>query len=189
MAPSFGDRELRVDIPVVLADDEARKRLAPAVDLASGIVAVVEAVHPHLRDRQRLDRFRKGNAAAGIGVAGEQRLKTGLRQLGLEIAGDFQDRGSGIGPVGDARDLAFEPPCIGWLAVPEDRRLHPRCVESLHLISRDHAAGETADAGKIPGARDIARLRGGGRWRVQQEDEQEDQRPGDRVQRSHRKSL
>ena len=28
----------------------------------------------------------KGNAAAGVGVAGQQRFEAGLRQLGLEIA-------------------------------------------------------------------------------------------------------
>ena len=69
--------------------------------------------------------------------------------------------GPGLRAVGDPGDLALEPPRIGRLAVPEGCGLHPRGVKILHLISRDHAAGEAADAGKIPRARDVARLRGG----------------------------
>jgi hypothetical protein len=149
----------------------------------------VETVDPHLRDRQRLDRLGEGNAAAGIGVAGEQRLEACLRKLGLEIAGDLEDGWAGIGPVGDAGNLAFEPPRIGRLAVFEDGGLDPRGVKVLHLISRDHAAAEAADAGEIPCAGDIARLCGGAMWCMQEKDEQEGQRFCDRVQRSHRESL
>src|SRR5207245_2953785 len=91
----------------------------------------------------------KGNAAAGIDVAGEQRFESGLRQLGLEIARHFQDRGAGIGAIGDAGDAAFQPPRVGGLAVLERRPLYPRRVEILHLIARDDAAAEPADAGII----------------------------------------
>ena len=104
-------------------------------------------------------------------------LESGLRQLGLEIARHFQDRGAGIGAIGDAGDAALQPPRIGWLAVLEDRRLHPRRVKILHLISRDHAAAEAADAGKILCARDVARLRGSVRQRAKRQGEQQEDRP------------
>ena len=177
IAPELGDDELRIDIAVVLADDEAGIGLAPAVHLASRKIAVVEAVHPHLRDRQRVGRFREGNAAAGVGVAGEQRLESGLRQLGLEIARHLQDRGAGIGAIGDAGDAAFQPPRVGGLAVLEGGPLHPRRIKILHLISRDDAAAEAADAGIIFCADHVARLRGGVRHRAKRQGEQQEDRP------------
>ncbi len=162
MAPSLGDGELRGDVLVVLADDDAGIGLASALDLAAGDIAVAEAVDPHLRHRQRVDAFGEGNAAAGVGVAGEQGLEAGLGKLRLEIAGYFQDRGAGTGAIGDADDAPFEPPRIGRLAILEACCLHPRRVKVLHDIAGDDAAGEPADAGIVPCARHVAGLRGGG---------------------------
>ncbi len=52
-------------------------------------------------------------------------------------------------------------------------RLHPRGVEILHLVARDDAAAEAADAREIPGARDIAGLREGAGRREPCESEQQ----------------
>ena len=136
IAPSSATTSCAVDVLVVLADEDAGIGLAAAVGLAAGEVMIVEAVHPHLRDRQRVDRLGERNAAAGVGVAGEQRLEAGLGQLGLEIARHFEDRGAGIGAIGDTGDAAFQPPRVGRLVVLEGGRLHPRGVEILHLSSR-----------------------------------------------------
>ena len=83
--------------------------------------------------------------------------KSDLGQLGLEIPEDFEDREVRDYCDGDPGDLALQPRRIDRLAVLEGCRLHPRGVEIPDLVSRDHAAGETADPGKIPRARDVAR--------------------------------
>src|SRR6266849_7081092 len=85
----FGDDQLRMDFLVVLADDNARIGLASAVEtglgLASSKIMIIETVDPHLRYRQRVDRLRERNAAAGVGVASEQRCKSGLCLFGFDI--------------------------------------------------------------------------------------------------------
>ena len=80
------DHELRIDIVVVLADQDGGIGFASTLRFAAGVIAIVEAVDPHLRDRQHVDGFRKRNAAACVGVAGEKRLEAGLGELGLEVA-------------------------------------------------------------------------------------------------------
>ena len=165
IAPTTRDHELRVDVVVVLADEDGGVGLAPAFALAAGEIAVVEAVDPHLRDRQHVERLGERNAAAGVGVAGEQRLEARARELRLEIARDLEDRGPGPGAIGDARDAALEPALVGRLAVLERRRLQPRRVEILHLVAGDDAAVEAADAGIVARAGDVALLRERGRER------------------------
>ena len=154
--------QLRGDVVVVLRHQHGGVGLARAVHLAPGVIAEVEAVGPHLRRRQDVERLGEGNAAAGVGVAGGQRLEAGLGELRLEIARHFDNGGSGRGAVGDAGDAAFGLALVGGLAVLEGRGLQPRRVEILGQIAGDDAAGETADARIIAGAGDVALLRLGG---------------------------
>jgi hypothetical protein len=116
---------------------------------ASTILFSIEAVDPHLRDRERVHALHERDAAAGIHIAREQRREAGPGELALEVARDFQDRRPGIGAVGDACDAALEAARVGRVAIPEWRRLQPRGVEVLHLIAGDDAAGEAADAGVV----------------------------------------
>ena len=152
------DGQLRVDLIIALADQHGRIGLAAALGLAAGVIAVVEAVDPHRRDRQHVDAFGERDVAAGCRLAGEQRLEAGLGELRLEIARHFEHRGAGRIAVGDARHAALETARVGRLAVAERRRLQAHRVEILHLVAGDDAAGEAADAGKVPRARDVARL-------------------------------
>jgi hypothetical protein len=119
---------------------------------------IVEAVDPHLRHRQRVERFGERDRAAIVGVAVQQHFEAGLLQLGLEVARDLDNRGAGIGAIGDAGDTPFEPPLVGGLAVLEGGGLQPRRVEILELIARDDAAGEAPDAGIVTRAGDVAAL-------------------------------
>jgi hypothetical protein len=76
---------------------------------------IVETVDPHLRHRQDVDCLGEGNRAAGVGVAGKQGLEAGLGELGLEVARDLQDRGTGIGPIGDPDDApSSRRASAGW---------------------------------------------------------------------------
>ena len=92
--------------------------------------------------------------SAGIGGVGAHRREEsdarGLqpRLRDAKILNQL-DRGAGIGAIGDAGDAAFQPPRVGGLAVLEGGPLHPCRVEILHLIARDDAAAEPADAGII----------------------------------------
>jgi len=104
--------------------------------------------------------------------------------LRLEIARHFQDRRPRRGAIGDAGDAPLKPPRIGRLVVLEGCSLHPRGVEILYLIAGDDAAGEAADAGKIPGARDIAGLRMGLR-----RNERESEQQGKPTEHTARKKL
>ena len=161
IAPSSTAVELRIDVVVVHRDEHADIGLASALYPAAGVVAIVEAVDPHLRDRQHIDRLDERNAAAGVGVAGEQRLEASLRELVLEIARDLDDRGTLAGAIGDAGRASFQPPRVDRLAVAERRALYPHGVEILHVKTGGDAALEAADTGVVLRARDVAGLRGG----------------------------
>ena len=146
---------------------------------------IVEAVDPHLRNRQHVDRLGEGNGAAGVGVAGEQRLEAGLGELRLEVFGDFEDRRPGIGAICDADDAPLQPPRVGRLAVLEGGRLHPRRVKVLHHIAGDDAAAEAADARIIPRARHVAGLRVGCGRRESREERNEDKQCDVLAQKGH----
>jgi hypothetical protein len=70
----------------------------------------------------------------------------------------LQDRGTGIGAVGDARHAALEPALVRRPAILEGRRLQPRRVKILDRVAADDAAGEAADAGIVARTGDVALL-------------------------------